>query len=48
MTAPVGPTVFAVFLWGAVGGVLLVFAYELSVLGVEAGWLAAVRRIITK
>lgn len=30
-----GPTAFAVLLWGAIVGVALVFAYEVYAIGVE-------------
>lgn len=33
-----GPTGFAVVLWGAVAAVLAVFAYQAYALAVDAGW----------
>jgi len=36
--AAIGPTLFAVVLWGALAGVFLVFCYEVYVLGRDAGW----------
>jgi hypothetical protein len=33
-----GPTPFAVLVWGALLGVFLVFCYEVYVLGGTAGW----------
>lgn len=34
----VGPTVFAIMLWGSILGVAAVFAYEVSVVVREVGW----------
>ncbi|MFA9418286.1 hypothetical protein [Natrinema sp. HArc-T2] len=37
--AVLGPTLFAVLLWGALLGVAIVFAYELYAIAADAGWL---------
>jgi hypothetical protein len=37
----VGPTLFALLVWGSILGVALVFAFEVYVLAREAGWLAS-------
>lgn len=39
--AAIGPTLFALLLWGAILGVALVFAFEAYVIAREAGWLAS-------
>jgi hypothetical protein len=39
--AAIGPTLFALLLWGAILGVALVFAFEVYVIAREAGWLAS-------
>lgn len=31
-------TAFAVFVWGVIGLVLLVFAYEVYTLAIDSGW----------
>jgi hypothetical protein len=36
--APMGPTAFAVLVWGGILGVALVFLYEVWVLAREVGW----------
>lgn len=35
-----GPTAFALVLWGAVAAVLGVFVYQVYALAVDAGWTA--------
>jgi len=37
--AVLGPTLFAVLLWGALLGVAIVFVYELYAIADDAGWL---------
>ncbi len=37
--AVLGPTLFAVLLWGALLGVAIVFAYEVYAIATDAGWL---------
>ena len=37
--APMGPTAFAVLLWGGIVAVGLVFLYEVFVVAREFGWL---------
>lgn len=39
--AALGPTAFAVLLWGAIAGVALVFCYVVYAVLRESGWLAS-------
>jgi hypothetical protein len=38
--ATIGPTLFAVILWGAICAVACVFGYELYAIARDAGWLS--------
>ena len=37
--AVLGPTLFAVVLWGTLLGVAIVFVYEVYAIAADAGWL---------
>lgn len=37
--APLGPTAFEVILWGAIGGVALVFCYVVYAVLRDVGWI---------
>lgn len=45
MMAVIGPTVFAILLWGTLVAVAMVFGYVSYAIGIERGWISPLNSV---